>query len=583
MNYLRVQADNLDQPFDLNQRRQARSRLDRQAAHPDHLSRDRRRAARALRRADRRASSRRSRQRPPIRSPNGRPSISPRAPSAACRRCSRRRWRGAIRRAPGERFFTGGGVHQFANFNADDNGRVMSVAEAFRHSVNLVFIRMMRDIVAILPGGRARPPRRSSATGSIRCAASYLARFADREGTTFLNRFYDEFAGLSPDQVLERLAGQVRPRADAARGAVPLAAAGRRSARRSTRSCAPACAEPPSERELARLYDGHGPDRSQPQRPRPISPGCIRSSCGSRPIWQEHPGATRSAMLDGERGGAPGELCLAVQDPAARPSRTSASASCSRRRRSSGSTRPGGASAIRSTAWCRPTPRRSAARPTGRRRWPSWSGILLNDGIWQPTVRVEQLHFAADTPYETVLVAAAPAGGRRARARDRARRCARRWSTWSRRARRAGCAAPSATSDGVPIAIGAKTGTGDHRRKSFGPGGRLIESQVVSRTATVVFFIGDRLFGNITVYVAGRRCSRLPLHELAAGAAAQGAGAGDPAAARWARHAHRRGQDPRRGRLGAVPGPADTPARSFSRSVSAVTDLDASSHHAPHH
>ena len=66
-----------------------------------------------------------------------------------------------------------------------------------------------------------------------------------------------------------------------------------------------------------------------------------------------------------------------------------------------------------------------------------------------------------------------------------------------------GCAAPSATSDGVPIAIGAKTGTGDHRRKSFGPGGRLIESQAVSRTATFVFFIGDRLFGNITVYVAG--------------------------------------------------------------------------------
>jgi cell division protein FtsI/penicillin-binding protein 2 len=54
-----------------------------------------------------------------------------------------------------------------------------------------------------------------------------------------------------------------------------------------------------------------------------------------------------------------------------------------------------------------------------------------------------------------------------------------------------------------PVAIGAKTGTGDHRRKSFGPGGRLVGSQAVSRTATVVFFIGERLFGNITVYVAG--------------------------------------------------------------------------------
>ncbi|MGH6919482.1 MAG: transglycosylase domain-containing protein, partial [Geminicoccaceae bacterium] len=34
--------------------------------------------------------------------------------------------------SPWERFFTGGGVHRFANFQAEDNDRVMSVAEAFR-------------------------------------------------------------------------------------------------------------------------------------------------------------------------------------------------------------------------------------------------------------------------------------------------------------------------------------------------------------------------------------------------------------------------------------------------------------------
>ena len=36
-------------------------------------------------------------------------------------------------------------------------------------------------------------------------------------------------------------------------------------------------------------------------------------------------------------------------------------------------------------------------------------GIVLNDGVWQPTVRVERLHFAADTPYETVLEPQPPA------------------------------------------------------------------------------------------------------------------------------------------------------------------------------
>jgi hypothetical protein len=60
-----------------------------------------------------------------------------------------------------------------------------------------------------------------------------------------------------------------------------------------------------------------------------------------------------------------------------------------------------------------------------------------------------------------------------------------------------------ASSEGAPLPIGAKTGTGDHRRKSFGRGGQLIGATTVSRTATVAFFIGDHLFGNLTVYAPG--------------------------------------------------------------------------------
>src|SRR5262249_51460287 len=48
--------------------------------------------------------------------------------------------------SPGD-FVTGGGLQTFHNFNPDDDGRVLSVREGFRHSVNLVFIRLMRDIV----------------------------------------------------------------------------------------------------------------------------------------------------------------------------------------------------------------------------------------------------------------------------------------------------------------------------------------------------------------------------------------------------------------------------------------------------
>ncbi|MGI9436381.1 MAG: carboxypeptidase, partial [Geminicoccaceae bacterium] len=53
------------------------------------------------------------------------------------------------------------------------------------------------------------------------------------------------------------------------------------------------------------------------------------------------------------------------------------------------------------------------------------------------------------------------------------------------------------------VQIGAKTGTGDHRKKTFDRRGNLLTSEVVNRTATVVFFIGDRLFGNLTIFVPG--------------------------------------------------------------------------------
>ena len=57
--------------------------------------------------------------------------------------------------------------------------------------------------------------------------------------------------------------------------------------------------------------------------------------------------------------------------------------------------------------------------------------------------------------------------------------------------------------DGRVAVIGGKTGTGDHRYKTFGPGGKLLESRVVNRTATFVFLIDDRFYGVITAYVHG--------------------------------------------------------------------------------
>jgi membrane peptidoglycan carboxypeptidase len=49
--------------------------------------------------------------------------------------------------AADEEFFTGGGPHRFENFSYDDHFQIVTVQEAFFRSVNLAFIRIMRDIV----------------------------------------------------------------------------------------------------------------------------------------------------------------------------------------------------------------------------------------------------------------------------------------------------------------------------------------------------------------------------------------------------------------------------------------------------
>lgn len=55
--------------------------------------------------------------------------------------------------------------------------------------------------------------------------------------------------------------------------------------------------------------------------------------------------------------------------------------------------------------------------------------------------------------------------------------------------------------DGTPLPIGGKTGTGDNRAYRFTKGGGAIESRVLDRTATFVFFLGNRFFGTVTAYV----------------------------------------------------------------------------------
>lgn len=49
--------------------------------------------------------------------------------------------------SPYESFFTGGGLHTFNNFRKEDNGRRPMLLEALRESINLPFVRLLRDLI----------------------------------------------------------------------------------------------------------------------------------------------------------------------------------------------------------------------------------------------------------------------------------------------------------------------------------------------------------------------------------------------------------------------------------------------------
>jgi membrane peptidoglycan carboxypeptidase len=157
----------------------------------------------------------------------------------------------------------------------------------------------------------------------------------------------------------------------------------------------------------------------------------------------------------------------------------------------------------------------SADRPTALTEL---MGIIVNDGLRLAMGQIETLHFGADTPYETLLQAQQTRVAEQVLSPE--------VSSTVRRAligivesgtgRRLSGVFRSA--DGQPLAVGGKTGTGDHRSRQFGASGQLLAETVVNRNAIFTFFIDDRFFGTILASVGGPQAKDF---EFTSGLAAQ--------------------------------------------------------------
>jgi membrane peptidoglycan carboxypeptidase len=403
---------------------------------------------------------------------------------------------------PGEGFFTGGGLHTFGNFSKEDNSRILTVREALRRSTNLVFVRLMRDVVKYYmfqqPGSSAalladsEDPRR----------AEYLARFADKEGKEFLNRFYAKYKGKPVAELDKILVASVRPTpvrlANIHRTVFPKATQAQFAA--FLKDNLPSQNEVPDER-VARMYDQYAMDKWS------LADRGYLANVHPLELWmvaylREHDGANLTQIIaasEKERQEVY-QWLFKTHRKHAQDKRIAGLVEMEsfmlihRQWKKMGypfdSLVPSYATTLGA----------SADRPAALAEL---MGIIINGGVRKGSQRITSLHFAAGTPYETLVKRGKPTSNEQVLTPEVARVVADaiREVVSDGTAKRAKAA--FVKSDGSIIPVGGKTGTGDQRFDVYAAGGRLIESRFVNRSATFVFNIGERFFGSMTAYVHG--------------------------------------------------------------------------------
>jgi membrane peptidoglycan carboxypeptidase len=400
---------------------------------------------------------------------------------------------------PGVTFYTGGGSQAFNNFDSSDNSRILTVHRAFQHSVNLVFVRLMRDMVRYEMIQTSGPPSQWLDDPAAR--QRYLTRFANQESLVYMKRFYAKYHGKTFDDALATMLHGVRkspPKiATVLRSVAPDAPQAwfdgeMRVALKGT----PAALL--SDDDLAKLYTKYGIDRFN------LNDRGYIASVHPLALWtvnylREHPDASIDQIQN-----ASSDVRMTTYSWLFK---TRYHATQDRRIKRMVELKAYDAIGKSWRALGYPfatvTPSYAAAIGASGDRPASLAqlmGVIANGGNKVPTESIARVDFAQDTPYETHFTRASVAPQAvvspeivnvvRGLLHDVVQ-----GGTAKRLAE--GMTFP----DGKALDVYGKTGTGDQRFDVFAPGARLIESRKVNRTATFVFVVGDRFFGVLTAYV----------------------------------------------------------------------------------
>ncbi len=399
---------------------------------------------------------------------------------------------------PGEIFFTGGGIHTFQNFEKQENGRQYTVREATALSVNLAYVRLMRDLVRYY---KARLPYDTDAVLSDidnPTRHKLLQEIADGESRSFLYQSYKTFQKLSPDEIVRSLLGN---KANSDRHLAILFYAWHHNADEDglTDWLEKYLGNVPLEK-TAKLAKAYGDPRLK------LSDYGYLLGIHPLKVW-----------CAGELANDPSMDWEQLWDESSEARQISASWFFNRRSRAAQNLRL--RIRFEQDAFSRMTPQWRRLGFPFDRLVPSFAtaigssgdrpealaqlmGILLNDGIAKPTIRMSRLRFAGDTPYETTMGPEQSQG-----TRVMPKEVARAVLPVLAQVVQTGTAIRLAGAYKVgdkPLVVGGKTGSGDNRFDSFGRGGGLISSRTIDRTAVFVFYIEDRFFGVITAFVPGK-------------------------------------------------------------------------------
>ncbi|MGL4219696.1 MAG: transglycosylase domain-containing protein [Shewanella sp.] len=420
--------------------------------------------------------------------------------------------------SPHEQFFTGGGLHVFNNFKKTEDLKVPTMYQALQDSINLPFVRLMRDIVNYSSsmqneGNMARllrndkDPRREE----------YLRVFADREGNTFVTKFYRKYKKVAPNERLELFFdGQTQAEQQ-------LTAAYRYLQPNESIAAFKAFLQQRlpqnnyTDKRIKDLYNKYGPekynlpDQGYIARVHPLE------------LWvldylNQHPEANLNDMKEASKDERQEvyRWLFRTRHKNARDVRVQvmleveAFLDIHQRWARLGypfeSMVPSLGSALGS----------SGDRPAALAEL---MGIIQNDGYRLPTVRINQLHFAENTPYEVRLENQNTQGERVMRHEvAQALKAALGNVVQNGTARR--LKGIFTNDNGAMLAIGGKTGTGDNRIVTQMQQGRKVATTAMNRTATFVFYLGDNYFGTLTAFVPGSKSddfsftSALPLQVM---------------------------------------------------------------------